>query len=71
MTIIHKDTYTCYFINSNTEKAFPSLKEAQAAAEAYCGNRRYVKPFPSEETYLYGPGNGETSVMVRQDIEFA
>jgi len=29
MTIIRKDTFTCYFINSNTEKRFQSLVEAQ------------------------------------------
>jgi hypothetical protein len=69
--IIHKNTFTCYFTNSNTQKTFPSLWEAQQAAEAYCGNASWRKPFPREETYLYGPGDGTTSVMIRQDFEFA
>jgi len=70
MTVIRKDTYTCYFLNSNTEKTFPSLAEARAAAEAYCGNNSYAKPLPRDNTFLYGPGDGTTSVMVRQDVEF-
>mgnify|MGYP001612652923 CR=1 FL=1 len=70
MTIIKKPTFTCYFMNSDTEKQFPSLAEALVAAEKYCGNRRYAKPIPQDEIYLYGPGDGTTSVMVRQDIEF-
>jgi hypothetical protein len=70
MAIIHKSTFTCYFHNSDTEKQFPSLAEAQKAAESYCGNNRSTKPFPDEETYLYGPGDGSVSVMIRQDIEF-
>ena len=70
MTIILKDTYTCYFTNSGTEKTFPSLLEAKKAAENYCGNKVYVKPFSDEETYIYGPGDGSTSVMIRQDFDF-
>jgi hypothetical protein len=71
MAIIHKPTFTCHFVNSDTEKQFPDKASALAAAEAYCGNRSCVKPFPREETYLFGPGDGTTSVMVRQDIEFS
>lgn len=37
----------------------------QAAAE-YAGNSRYASPFPN--TYLYGPGDGTTSVIVRRDF---
>lgn len=63
-------TFTCYYTNSDTKKQFPSLVEAQQAASDYCGNRSYAKPFTHEETYLYGPGDGSTSVMIRQDVEF-
>lgn len=62
--------YVCYFIKSNTEKEFSSLKEAQEAAENYCGNNKYSKPFPNEPTYMYGPGDGTTSVMIRELIDF-
>ncbi len=58
--------YTCFFMLSGTEKEFDSLEEAQQAAEAYCGNSRYAKPFKREETFLYGPGDGTTSVMIRR-----
>lgn len=61
--------YVCMFLNSETEKEFPDLASAQLAAEKYCGNRRYAKPFPNEDTYLYGPGDGTTSVMVRKCFE--
>jgi hypothetical protein len=70
MAIKYLDTFTCYFINSNTEKQFPSKEEAMEAARNYCGNNSYSKLFPNEETYIFGPGDGTTSVMVRQDVEF-
>lgn len=60
---------TCYFLKSGTEKRFPSLEEALSAAIAYCGNNRSVKPFSGEDTYLFGPGNGDTTVMVRTDFK--
>lgn len=69
MVIKRLNTATCYFHNSDTKKSFPSVPAARAAAEAYVGNTRFAKPFPNEETYLYGPGDGTTTVMVRQDIE--
>lgn len=68
--IIHKDSFTCYLIASGREKHFPSLKEAQAFAKKFCGNDVSNKPFSEEETYLYGPGDGTTSIMIRQDVEF-
>jgi hypothetical protein len=70
MTIKRLGTFTCHFVNSNTEKQFPSLQEALDAATQYVGNRSYTKPFPRESTYLFGPGDGTTSVMVREDVEF-
>lgn len=70
MTVTHKDTFTCYFLNSETEKTFESKEAALSAAKGYCGNNRWIKPFPREETYMFGPGDGTTSVMVRQDITF-
>jgi hypothetical protein len=58
--------YICYFQLSDTQLEFATLEAARAAAEAYVGNRSAAKPFPSEDTYLYGPGNGDTTVMVRR-----
>jgi len=70
MTIIRKGTFTVHFMDSNTEKQFPTLESAMAAAEAYVGNRSYAKPFRDEPTMLYGPGDGTTSVMIREDVDF-
>lgn len=57
------------FMNSETEREFGTEQEAVACAEKYVGNKMQVKPFKDEKTYLYGPGDGSTSVMVREDIE--
>ena len=65
----HLETATCYFVNSKTEKKYPSLEEAMGAAESYVGNSRFAKPFKNEEKYLYGPGDGTTSVIVSRDSE--
>jgi hypothetical protein len=70
MKMVHKETATCYFMRSETEKAYPSVMEARRAAEEYVGNQSYSKPFPNEETYLYGDRSGETTVMVRRDFGF-
>lgn len=69
MTIKYLETATVHFYNSGTKKTFPTLAEARAAAEAYVGNRSCAKPFPDEDTFLYGPGNGDTSVQVSRDMD--
>ena len=69
MTVVKLGTWTVQFLNSDTEKQFPDKESAMSAAAAYVGNTRYAKPFPREDTYLYGPGNGETSCVVRQDFK--
>ena len=71
MRRVRLKTFTCYYQDGSDQKVqHPSLAEAMAAAEKFCGNNRYNKPFPNEETYLYGPGNGVTSIMIRQDCEY-
>jgi hypothetical protein len=65
------ETYTCYFVNENDrEEHFPDAASAHARAQAVVGNRSYAKPFKTDNVFLYGPGDGSTSVMVRQDFEF-
>jgi hypothetical protein len=64
-------TATCYFVNSDTEKQFPSFEDACKAAEEYCGNTVFAQPIAREKTRMYGPGDGTTSVMVRQDIDWS
>ncbi len=66
---IHTGTFFCRFMDSDTQKDFPSLREAQDAAAAYVGNNSYSK-LPNQNTYLYGPGDGTTSVMVREHVRF-
>lgn len=64
------ETYTVYFLDSETEKQFPNKEAALKAASNYVGNNKYNKLFPREESYIFGPGDGTTSCMVRQDSEF-
>jgi len=66
----HLDTFTVYDWGSNKQTQFSSLREAQRYVEGIVGNRAYRKPFPHEQTYLYGPEDGTTSHMIRQDTEF-
>jgi hypothetical protein len=61
--------YTVYYLNTETERNFSDLTSAKSAAENFCGNGRYNKPFPNEEVFLYGPGDGTTSVMIRRTRE--
>lgn len=64
------ERFVCFFTDTATESSrdqvFDSLAEAQKAAVDYCGCSSYNKPFPHEDTYLYGPGDGTTSVIVRK-----
>lgn len=67
--IIKTGKYTCYFLNSDTEKTFDTLAEAKRAAEKYVGNNKAANIF-GDDDFLYGPGDGTTSVMVRPEITF-
>ncbi len=70
MAIRHKGTFTVRFLNSDTSKTFSTAAEAHIAAQDYVGNNAGLRISPNEQTYLYGPGDGTTSVMIREDIEF-
>lgn len=70
MKRIRKETYTLIHTDTNAKKQFPNKEEAMTAAENSVGNRSFAKPFPNDETYLFGPGDGTTSIMVKQDSEF-
>lgn len=69
MTIKYLSTYTVHNMVDDSNKTFASSGEAHSYCQRLCGNSRYVKPFPEENTYLYGPGNGDTTLMIRQDID--
>lgn len=59
--------YFVRFIDICQELNNLSLEQAMRLAAAYVGNNAYAKPFPNENTYLYGPGDGSTMVMIRKD----
>lgn len=63
-------TFTCHFMDTGTRTTYATLDEAKDAAAEVCGNRSFARPFPKEQTYLCGAGDGTTSVIIRQDIEF-
>ncbi len=67
--IIRKGTYFVRFMDSDETRAGLTLAEAQRAAEEFCGNSSYSR-IPGENSFLYGPGDGTVSVMVREEIEF-
>ena len=70
MKIIHKGTYFLIFENLNGKKIeHLSFEEARRLAEDHVGNDVFTK-IPGENTYLYGPGDGTTSVFMREEIEF-
>ncbi len=69
MTVIRKNTFTCHFLEDDREQQFPSCEAALGAAREFVGNNRFVKPFACDDTYLFGPGDGTTSVIVRQDFD--
>jgi hypothetical protein len=70
MAVKYLDSFTVYPTGSDEKIKFDSLHEAQAYVERIVGNRSFAKPFPNEKTYLYGPGNGDTTHMIRQDCTF-
>lgn len=49
--------------NNRTVYAGPSLAEARRVASALVGNSSFAR---TDDIHLYGPGDGSTSVMVRQ-----
>jgi hypothetical protein len=70
MTIARKGTYTVHYQDTGYKRQFSKLRDALNAAENHVGNSSFAKPFPEEDTYFYGPGDGTTSVIVREDVEF-
>jgi hypothetical protein len=68
MSIHYADTYTLYNFDNGQSGQFQSLEAAMRAASDYVGNTSYAKPFPNSDTYLYGPGDGTTSIQVRRDF---
>ncbi len=69
--ITRKGTFTVRYMDEDREEHFATEREAHIAAQDHVGNRSAARCFPNENTYLYGPGDGTTSVMVREDVDFA
>jgi len=70
MAVKRLDTFTVHYLDCNVEVQFPNKELALDAARCYVDNNAYAKPFANDDVYLFGPGDGTTSVMVRQDVEF-
>lgn len=71
MIIIRKGTFTVRTLDTDHEHKCTSLNEAQLVAATIVGNQSYARPFASEHTYLYGPGDGTVTVTIMEDIDFA
>jgi hypothetical protein len=50
---------------SHTLGVFESVSAARRLAESAVGNRSYAAPGGRGKMFLYGPGDGSTTVMVR------
>jgi hypothetical protein len=64
------DGFVVFRLNDSDESPerevfFAQLDRAMDLCEQECGNRSYRKLFPTEDTYLFGPGNGETNHMIK------
>jgi hypothetical protein len=70
MGIIKKGTYEVYYTELEKREGGLTLSEAKQKAESFCGNNSCTA-LPMDGTLLYGPGDGTTSAMVREEIEFA
>ncbi len=63
------DTYSIVIPDTGDKIPFPNKEAAMKAASAMVGNHAHAKPFPNQETFFYGPGDGTTTLFVNQDSE--
>lgn len=62
------EKYFVKFMDENlSDVAGLTLQQAQAIAADHVGNNSPAKPFPSENIFFYGPGDGTTTVVVRKE----
>ena len=69
VTITKTGRFFVFFMDSGQTLYFDSEAEAHKVAQAYVGNSAASQPFPNENTYMYGPGDGTASVMVREELK--
>jgi hypothetical protein len=75
--VIRKGTFTVRYMDRDHEEHFTTgtalenEKAAHIAAQRYVGNSAGARLFAGEKTTVYGPGDGTTSVMVQEDIDFS
>lgn len=67
--IVRSGKFIVSFVGSDEVIKFDSLGSARTYAEEYVGNKSAARPFKDESTYLYGPGDGTTSLVVREDCD--
>ena len=72
MAKLKYDGYVVYHMDREEEDDKETVFSTLDAAMEYCrrqvGNNSYSQPFPQEDTYLYGPGDGSTSKMIRRRV---
>ena len=70
MPFIKKDTYYLEYISEG--KTLTGLTKAKAfeIAEKFVGNSSYNRIFPNEERFLFGPGDGTTSIHIAQEKDW-
>ncbi len=62
---VYTGKYSVRFLESDETQVANDLAAALKVASDHVGNNSYAQPFPG--TYLFGPGDGTTSVMVRRE----
>ena len=70
MPFIKKDTYSLEYVADGETLKGLNKNRAFAIATSTVGNSSFNKIFPNEEKYLFGPGDGTTSVIVRQEKDW-
>jgi hypothetical protein len=70
MTFTYTGKYIVYDREMDATKTFDNLATAKEFVERRVGNRSFAKPFDNEDTYFYGPGNGDTTYTIRPEVNF-
>jgi hypothetical protein len=64
MSVFDDCVWVVYRTDNKTKEAFEQGDQAKMKAEGIVGNQSAARPSP--DIFLYGPGDGTTTVTVRQ-----
>lgn len=62
--------FILHVIGTDETRTFQSLDRAMNQAYRLVGNKRFTRPFPTEDRFLLGPGDGTTSHQVYPETEW-